>query len=324
MIRIRQTDGNIVVTNEKRLTKDAAQITPILVCNDKFALFLAVYALFGMLLLIFALTRTTGKITAENKPKEYKASLASYVPVFDASENCEKEENEDEEIYAGRYSKAENTNYNSLGLPNDRLWLTSSEWQGKHIESYELKARFKAWKTLHIAEWVQYITAAAKEESKVYPFIPWQLIAAQATLESNFGLSEVAVKGRNLFGHKCYGCDAQKGEAIIAHDDSPTDHFRVNRSKWASIRAHSDLLTRKYYPRISVDLKKPTLNNWLDALCGCQDPQKAFKMVVGTGNPNKPKTWNGIKTYATSCYKGKKGRAYTSKLKSIINQYFSK
>ena len=51
-------------------------------------------------------------------------------------------------------------------------------------------------------KFVKYIIKAAKSESKIYKDIPYQIYVAQAVLESNYGQSNLAKTGKNLYGHK--------------------------------------------------------------------------------------------------------------------------
>ena len=217
---------------------------------------------------------------------------------------------DNEYIYAGRHDKSY-SEYNSLGLPKDRYWLTSSEWKGKHIrkmninntEKRLLLNRFKMWKENHKKTFVQEMLKAAVEECKVYKQIPPSLIVAQAILESNFGLSRLAIDGNNYFGHKYRGKDVKK--FLVAHDDSPTDRFTKYRSTWFSLRAHTKgLLMKRYFRRIKGT---PTLNKWLAALCGGMTTGESKKFVE-----------NGGTTYATSCYKGV---CYVEKLNNLIKNY---
>lgn len=217
---------------------------------------------------------------------------------------------EDEYIYAGRHDESA-SEYNSLGLPKDRYWLTSSEWKGKHIrkmninntEKRLLLNRFKMWKGNHIESFIQEMLKAAVEECKVHKQIPPSLIVAQAILESNFGLSRLAIDGNNYFGHKYRGKDANK--FLVAHDDSPTDKFTKYKSTWFSLRAHTKgLLMKKYFRRIKGT---PTLNKWLSALCGGNTIEESKKFVKAGGM-----------VYATSCYKGV---CYVDKLNNLIKNY---
>ena len=206
----------------------------------------------------------------------------------------------EDDIYAGRYDVAK-SKYNELGLPNDREWLTRKEWRGKHVQK-DTASIFKKWKKKHIQQFVDWISIAAIKESAVHKDIPASLIAAQAILESNYGLSRVACEANNIFGHKFYGKDSM---FIVAADDSPTDKFQVYKSKWWNIRYHSKHLLRKYRKRI---VGKPNLNKWLTAICGATTVEKS-KQFVEKGNY----------VYATSCYTGKE--CYSEKLQRIINLY---
>jgi hypothetical protein len=212
-------------------------------------------------------------------------------------------------IYAGRYDNVKSSDYDMLGLPKDRMWLTGKEWRGEHLKDISQRARFKMWKALHMKEFIDYMHHLAEEEVKEYPDIPKSLIMAQAILESNFGLSRVAVESNNIYGHKCHGCK-KKSEYIVAHDDSPTDRFRIKKTKWASVRSHSKLLMGLYRKRITG---KPTLDKWLNALCGCDTPEGSRKFRK---KAKKNKTDGRV--YATSCFKGE---GYANKLRKIIKCY---
>jgi len=232
-----------------------------------------------------------------SKPKD-KVSVINTEPVIQES------------IYAGRHDKIDKTEYNSLGLPVNRYWLTSNEWRGQHIKNMSISKtkkrlllnRFKIWKQEHISSFIERMAKSAAEECSIYPEIPPSLIIAQAMIESNYGLSKLAMEANNLFGHKYRGKDANK--FIIAADDSPTDRFTKYKSIWFSLRVHSKILMKTYYPRIKG---KPTLDKWLAALCGGMTVEKSKKWVK-----------DGNIVYATSCMTEP---CYTQKLKNIINLY---
>lgn len=214
------------------------------------------------------------------------------------------------EIYPGRHTtKPGSTKYNLLALPQNRLWLTSSEWKGQHIKTELnncpiLKARFKAWKKIHIETFIDWIGKEAQKEYSLKKFnsIPACLVIAQAIIESNFGLSRLAASN-NLFGHKHRKNRKFTKGFTIAKDDSDKDRFSNYISKWHSLRSHSYLLL-KYGKRIKG---KPSLQKWLRALCGGLTIQQSKKHVE-----------NGGTVYATSCYKG---TCYADKLKAVIKKY---
>tara|TARA_R100001443_G_scaffold108643_1_gene119291 strand:+ start:11133 stop:11843 length:711 start_codon:yes stop_codon:yes gene_type:complete len=210
---------------------------------------------------------------------------------------------QEEVIYAGRFEPAAvEQKYNMLGLPSNRLWMSQSEWKGEQITNKLIKYRFKAWKKIHIEEWVNHMIQEAKKESKVFPDIPYQLYVAQAILESNYGLSKLANDGNNLYGHKYRG---QSEGFLVMADDSPTDKFTKFKSQWYSLRSHSYLLMNKYRKRIKA--KNPTLQDWYKALCGATNIQGSRRWVS-----------RGNSVYATSCFNG---TCYIDKLKSIIKKY---
>ena len=215
------------------------------------------------------------------------------------------------DVYAGRDDAVKNTDYNSLGLPVDRFWLTRNEWQGKHIKEMPidytkrklLMERFKVWKKCHIKSFINDMLRAAVKEHETFPQIPPSLIVAQAIIETNFGLSRLALQGNNYFGHKYRGKDTTK--FLIAADDSPTDRFTKYKSTWFSLRHHTrNVLMRLYYPRCKGE---SDLNSWLNALCGAMTAKESKKFVA-----------KGNYVYATSCMTKK---CYSQKLKDIIKFY---
>ncbi len=215
------------------------------------------------------------------------------------------------DVYAGRDDEVKDTEYNSLGLPVDRFWLTRNEWQGRHIKKMSLNnakkrllmQRFKVWKRNHMQEFIDEMLRAAVKEHETFPQIPPSLIVAQAIIETNFGLSKLALQGNNYFGHKYRGKDTTK--FLIAADDSPTDKFTKYKSTWYSLRHHTrNVLMRLYYPRCKGE---SDLNSWLNALCGAMTAKESKKFVK-----------KGNYVYATSCMTTK---CYSLKLKSIIETY---
>jgi len=214
--------------------------------------------------------------------------------------------NEDEsEIYAGRFDNIKTSKYNMCGLPTNRKWLTSKEWRGSHIKSKEILNNFNEWKSAHIKKFIADASTIALVETKTYKQIPPSLIVAQMIIESNFGLSRLAIQANNYFGHKYYGNKNDATKFVIAADDDPDDKFTKFESRWFSIRNHSKLLMKKYHKRLKG---KPNIKNWYTALCG-GTVEKHSKVFVDKGNY----------VYATSCYKG--GLCYAEKLNNIIIKY---
>ena len=250
---------------------------------------------------ILILTLITFIFSKETNKSTNVQSLPS--PTVDS---CLVEEDRDTVIYAGRFDSIPKSKYNKIGVPTSREWLTDHEWKGNHISDKKMRKEFSNWKKQEIKKFISWISFRAKQESsKRGNQIPASLIAAQAILESNFGKSKIAVLGNNLFGKKWSKRDSS--QYIVASDDDPNDRFTKFRSRWHSLRAHTDLLLDPnwiYYPRLKD--KKPTLNNWYTALCASQNPKRAADLVKG-----------GAKVYATACYSS----CYVCKLKSIIKRY---
>lgn len=152
------------------------------------------------------------------------------------------------------------------------------------------------------AQFVREFSKAALEESRrLDGKIPPSLIVAQAILESNYGKSRLATRANNYFGHKW-----RKGAGgwILVDDDAPNERFTKYRSRWYSLRAHTNLLMGSlYHGRLKG---KPTLENWLDALCGSSDSVESKKFVK-----------RGGRVYATACYNS----CYACKLRAVVDKW---
>lgn len=186
----------------------------------------------------------------------------------------------DEDVYAGRTEEKKG-----------KAWLTRSEWRALDREVKEA----------YISSFIKFFSQAAKEESKRSK-IPWQIYVSQAILESNYAKSRLAVEGQNLFGVKYWGDD--KNKYIVVADDNPNDRFRKFENQHQSLLYQSKILNDRYRHRIKG---KPTLDKWVDCLCGGRTIEESKRFVESGGY-----------VYATSCYKGKK--SYAQKLLKIINR----
>lgn len=195
------------------------------------------------------------------------------------------------------------TKYDDRGLPTDRDYLTRSEWKGSHIKDSKTKKRFKEWKEACISNFIKFFSQSAKEEQKTSG-VPYQIVVAQAILESNFGMSKLAKEGNNYFGIKWRG----KGDHLVMADDSPTDRFQVYESVWWSLRGHSKVLY-KYKKRIKG---RHTVEKFADCLCGGRTLEQSKRHVE-----------RGGKTYATACYRNSKGgkESYSQKILRVIKYY---
>lgn len=218
--------------------------------------------------------------------------------------------------YTGSFdSRPSVSEYNWMGLPLDRDYLNAYEWRGDHINDLkalsfkqrkDMKARFKIWKKIHISEFISFMKESFKEEKKIYPKLNVSVCVAQSILESRFNTSKLSVESNNLFGHKYRG---QAQGYVIAADDTPRDKFTKFKSQWWSIRAHSELLNRKYGSRIKG---RATIRKWCKALCGGETLAQSKRFVA-----------RGGQTYATACYKNSEGgsECYGDKIKRIIRTY---
>lgn len=197
----------------------------------------------------------------------------------------------------------EKTRYDDRGLPTDRDYLTRIEWKGNHITDAKTKKRFKEWKVACISNFIKFFSQEAKKE-QVVSGIPYQIVVAQAIIESGFGMSKLAKKGNNYFGIKWRG----KGKYVIIADDDPDDRFQVYESVWWSLRGHSKVLY-KYQKHIKG---KHTVENYVDCLCGGRTLEESKRHVD-----------RGGKTYATACYRNSKGgkESYAQKILRYIKYY---
>lgn len=186
----------------------------------------------------------------------------------------------EEEVYAGREEEKKG-----------EAWFTRSEW----------RALDRDVKEAYVNTFIKFFSQAAKEESK-RSGIPWQIYVSQAILESNYAKSRLAVEGQNLFGVKYWGDD--KNKYIVVADDKPNDRFRKFANQHQSLIFQSKILNDRYRHRIKG---KPTLDKWVDCLCGGRTIEESKRFVESGGY-----------VYATSCYKGKK--SYAQKLLKIINR----
>ena len=193
-------------------------------------------------------------------------------------------------IYPGRYDEKNESDEDKDG------YYTETEWKALDREE----------KKIIIDKFLTYIIQGAKEESKIYPQIPYQLYVAQAVLESNYGCSYIANSANNMYGHKYWGKDTS--QHVTAKDDGPYDKFKVFPSKWFSLRAHSKLLMRMYWKRLEGD---PTIENWLESLCGGKTLEESIEFVENRGS-----------VYASACHDREGDEIYYSdKIRRIIKCY---
>ena len=95
--------------------------------------------------------------------------------------------------------------------------------------------------------------------------IPASITLAQAILESNGGMSELARKHNNHFGVKCYEQHCEDGHCINYHDDTPKDHFKRYPSAWESFRDHSLFLQKSWYAPL-YELPATDYKAWAEGL----------------------------------------------------------
>lgn len=152
--------------------------------------------------------------------------------------------------------------------------------------------------------------------------IPASVTLAQGILESRFGNSYLAVKGRNHFGIKCHR--SWRGMVIFARDDKARECFRKYKSTYASYIDHSNFLTRNQrYSKLftiangkheqwAIGLKRagyatdPSYARRLIKIINKYELYRFDQFIYGSSNCSEmviatPMNYNGIKTVFFDC-----------------------
>ncbi len=93
--------------------------------------------------------------------------------------------------------------------------------------------------------------------------VPASITLAQGLLESNSGMSELAVKGNNHFGIKCHNWSGKK---MYHDDDRRGECFRVYKTADESFRDHSDFLRYRDRYKFLFDLNPTDYKGWAHGL----------------------------------------------------------
>lgn len=110
--------------------------------------------------------------------------------------------------------------------------------------------------------------------------IPASIKLAQAMFESNFGRSDLAIRGNNHFGIKCY--KSWKGEKLYYNDDKPNECFRHYDWVEDSYADHSRIITSKRRYSSLFELASIDYEGWAKGLQKAgyaTDPQYAKKLI---------------------------------------------
>ncbi len=110
--------------------------------------------------------------------------------------------------------------------------------------------------------------------------IPASIKLAQAMFESNFGRSDLAIKGNNHFGIKCYR--SWKGDKLYYNDDKPNECFRQYDWVADSYVDHSRIITSKRRYTSLFELAPIDYKGWAKGLQKAgyaTDPQYADKLI---------------------------------------------
>ncbi|OWY23229.1 LysM peptidoglycan-binding domain-containing protein [Sphingobacteriales bacterium UPWRP_1] len=121
--------------------------------------------------------------------------------------------------------------------------------------------------------------------------IPASIKLAQGMFESNFGQSDLAMKGNNHFGIKCKS--DWMGETIYYTDDSLDECFRKYPNVYDSYKDHSDFLMSRERYAFLFALPPGDYEGWADGL---------KKAGYATNEQYTQKIINIIKTYALYQY----------------------
>ncbi len=114
-------------------------------------------------------------------------------------------------------------------------------------------------------EWYiyKYKRYAIKEMKK--SGVPASITLAQGMLESNYGKSKLAKKGKNHFGIKCHKGEWEGGEMYL-EDDAPNECFRTYESVLQSYRDHSKFLKSAYRYNDLFKLDPGAYKKWAKGL----------------------------------------------------------
>ena len=93
--------------------------------------------------------------------------------------------------------------------------------------------------------------------------VPASITLAQGLLESQYGQSELTIKGNNHFGIKCHNWN---GPTIYHDDDKKGECFRKYDSPEESFRDHSDFLRYRDRYRFLFDLEPTDYQGWAHGL----------------------------------------------------------
>lgn len=110
--------------------------------------------------------------------------------------------------------------------------------------------------------------------------IPASVTLAQAIIESNSGLSSMAVKGNNHFGIKCHR--DWRGKTMAIDDDELQECFRVYDKVEDSYRDHSDFIRYSDRYKSLFSLKPTDYRGWANGLKKAgyaTDPHYASKLI---------------------------------------------
>lgn len=94
--------------------------------------------------------------------------------------------------------------------------------------------------------------------------IPASITLAQGLLESNAGMSQLALRANNHFGIKCGG--TWSGPSMAFDDDAPGECFRSYKSPEASYYDHSIFLTTRSRYAFLFDYPTTDYKNWAKGL----------------------------------------------------------
>ena len=128
-----------------------------------------------------------------------------------------------------------------------------------------LGGREQAFEPLSRADFISQYAAMAMNHQRRYG-IPASVTLAQMALESNWGMSGLAVNGNNFFGIKATHKWLADGKPYSLHDDEkPNEKFCNYSTVEESMDHHSRLLTSAHYKRFCSH-SSTDYHNWLVGL----------------------------------------------------------
>ncbi len=143
-----------------------------------------------------------------------------------------------------------------------------------------------SFRTSYKSEYIDAFADMAVEEMKLYG-IPASIKLAQSIIETNWGVSSLAVQANNFFGIKCK--ENWEGPTFFHVDDDRDQRgklipscFRAYKDSFSSFRDHSEFLSKRRYYKDLFKLDPMDYKAWATGLKKsgyATDPNYHLKLI---------------------------------------------